>query len=61
MNQFLEKNWSKEENESRGTRPKRLRGPAGTVKRMIDGQWIDVPVYESYQVAVEREERKATR
>ena len=60
MNPFLAKDWVRKDDESRGVRPKRLRGPAGTAKRLIDGQWRDVPVYESYQEAVEREERRAT-
>ena len=50
MNPFLAKNWSKEEGESWGTRPKCLR----TVKRLIDGQWRDVQVFEEIQVAMQR-------
>ena len=59
MKPFLAKDWVRHDDERRGVRPKRLRGPAGIARRLIDGQWRDVPVYESSQAAVEREERKA--
>jgi len=57
MNHFLAKDWVRKDEESRGVRPKRLR----TVKRLIEGQWCKVSVYESYQAAVARKERKGNR
>jgi len=50
MKPFLAKDWARQDAESKGCRPKRL----CTVKRLIDGQWRDVQVYESIQTAMQR-------